>query len=99
MDNARSEILLALREDRNESDGFCCFEILEPYVNANRKNKLSDRVVCELVVELVSEKLICAFDRLKINRMEKWCPTEVNIWNAKDKWYRINTNESNAKDI
>jgi hypothetical protein len=89
MDEATRELLLTLAEDAEESDGYCCFEIVEPYVNANRLKQLSDHEMCLLLIGLVERNVIDSFALDPDSVENVWLPSKPTIWNARSLWYHI----------
>ena len=45
----------------DNDDGFVCWEIIEPYVNASLDVELSDEVILELLKEMLKQNLISHF--------------------------------------
>jgi len=92
MDKTVKVLLSALIEDAEESDGYFCFEIVEPYVNANSPRELSDREICQLLVSLVEKEAVYSYRREEQNGNEQYIPSKPTIANASSMWYQIAPN-------
>ncbi len=99
MNETTIELLSTLKEDAEESDGYCCFEIIEPYVNANRLKELTDHEICQLLLDLVENKAIDSYSLDEGSEEDVWLPSDPTIWNARSKWYHItSTGEAMLND-